>query len=762
MSLKVRLALYSSLVLIVIFAVYSTHHYRQDVLVMERAEHDKIELRLSGVQSEVDERFHVAWIGVKLIAGDEKIQEVFANRDRESLKLMLLPQYAIIQDQIAQFHFHLPDSTSFLRLHEPQMHGDSLISSRPGIRRANESKTVIRSFEEGAGGLGSRVIMPVSYQGEHVGTVEMGAKLDQEFLMELKTNYGSDFFIYSIENSDQFLASTLDSDPFTVEEELEQLIEGDYLFTISDDGHSAIAIIPFFDYQGEITAYLKMVSDRGDILAAISNRQIATAFSYAAGVIIAAFLVMFTLDKSILKPLGDFGQYLSRISSLDFSKRLPVTRNDELGEMAKNLNYTVEVVKITLSELEAAHKQTLLVLDNISAVVYVADLVSHEILFINKYGRDVYGDILGKKCWQALQKDQNGPCEFCQAKDMSTTAIPDSGVLSWEVKSTLDHKYYNYRCTEIFWLDGRRAKLSIGTDQTEKIVAEEMARQGFEWYRAIAEDIPALVNRFNTAFELTFVNDAYSQFIGLEREEIVGNNLFQFILPKLHKEVQDMLKNLTPNNQVATYVSPKEAFDGSIRWIKWSTRAIFDLNGILIEYIGVGEDVTEQKEYEKRLKRLSLYDGLTGVYNKMYYDSEIKRLEEGREYPVSIIVADLDHLKKVNDNYGHNVGDQLLKRTAQIMSNAVRMGDVLARIGGDEFAIIMKQADRAAGEKVMSRIEKGIKDNNLDETSLDLSLSIGLSISKGPQKTLEEVFIEADRNMYLQKAEKNWPGKDLY
>ncbi len=762
MSLKVRLALYSSLLLVVIFAVYSAHHYRQDMLAVERAEHDNIELRLSGIQSEIDERFHVAWIGVKLIAGDERIQEAFAIRDRERLKLMLLPQYAIIQDQIAQFHFHLPDSTSFLRLHEPEMHGDSLISSRPGIRQANESKTVIRSFEEGAGGLGSRVIMPVSYQGEHVGTVEMGAKLDQEFLMELKNNYGSEFFIYSMENSDHFLASTLDHDPFTVEEDLEQFIEGDYLFTITDDGHSAISILPLFDYQGEMTAYLKMASDRSEILSAMSNRQITTALNYTAGVIMAAFLVMFTLEKSILKPLGDFSQYLRRIASLDFSKRLPVTRNDELGEMAKNLNYTAEMVKKSFRGLETAHKQTLIILDNISAVVYVVDLVTHEILFINKYGRDIYGDVVGKKCWQALQKDQNGPCEFCQTKDMPTTALPDSGVLSWEVKSTFDHKYYNYRCTKILWIDGRWAKLSIGTDQTEKIVAEEMARQGFEWYRAIAEDIPALVNRFNIAFELTFVNDAYSRFIGLEREEIVGNNLFQFILPQLHKEVHDILKNLTPNNQVATYVSPKEAFDGSIRWIKWSTRAIFDLNGILIEYIGVGEDITEQKEYENRLKKLSLYDGLTGVYNKMYYDSEIKRLEEGREYPISIIVADLDHLKKVNDNYGHNVGDQLLKRTAQIMSNAVRMGDVVARIGGDEFAIIMKQADRAAGEKVMSRLEKGLKDNNLDQTRLDLSLSIGLSISKGPQKTLEEAFIEADRNMYLQKAEKSWPGKDLY
>ncbi len=761
MSLKVRLAIYSSLVLMVVFALYLGHHYRQDMLAMEKAEIENIELRLSGIKSEIDERFHVAWLGAKLIAGDEIILETFAKRDRESLQAMLLPQYKSIQDQVAQFHFHLPDSTSFLRLHEPAIYGDSLLSSRPGVRQANESKKVVRSFETGLGGFGARVIMPLSYQGEHVGTVEMGARLDQDFLMELKNNYGSEFFIYDLKNSDQFLAATLDFDPYIIKENIQEVIESDDLVIITDNRQSAITIFPLFDYNDEMIAYFKMVSDRSEILSAISNRQITMMLHYIAGVILAAFLVMYTLDKSILRPLGDFGQYLQRVSSLDFSERLPVARKDELGEMAINLNNTVDIVKNSIDRMENSHKQTLLVLDNITAVVYVADLNSHEILFMNKYGRDLYGDVIGKKCYQALQNNQDRPCEFCQTKGLSTKAMPGSGVISWEVKSTIDHKYYNYRCTEILWLDGRRAKLSIGTDQTEKIVAEEMARQGFEWYRAIAEDIPALVNRFNNKFELTFVNNAYSRFVGLKREEIIGKNLFQFILPQLKQKVYDALKNLTPNNQVATYVNPKEAFDGSIRWVKWSTRAVFDLNGKLLEYIGVGEDITEQKEYENRLMKLSLYDGLTGVYNKMYFDSEIKRLEGGREYPVSIIVADLDHLKIINDTYGHKAGDQLLKTAAQVISNAVRMGDVVARIGGDEFAVIMKQASQAVGEKVISRIESGINDNNLKQVNVVLSLSTGLSVAEGPQKPLDEVFIEADNNMYLQKAKKKLGKKSI-
>ncbi len=151
---------------------------------------------------------------------------------------------------------------------------------------------------------------------------------------------------------------------------------------------------------------------------------------------------------------------------------------------------------------------------------------------------------------------------------------------------------------------------------------------------------------------------------------------------------------------------------------------------------------------------------LTGVYNKTYYYSEVNRLEGGREYPVAIIVADLDGLKRTNDTYGHNIGDQALKGCAGILAASIRLGDVVARVGGDEFVIIMQRTDRTSAEGVICRINAGI-DNYNQNSDIPISISMGLAVTGGPDKSIEETCIEADRDMYRQKA-KNGLDRPIY
>ncbi len=126
-----------------------------------------VELKLN---SSVDE----AATAVKVVAENSEVKEAFAERDRDRLREMLLDSYRAVSDSMAQFHFHLPDSTSFLRLHNPDKFGDELSSFRFTVNQANQSQEIVRGIEEGRGGYGMRVVVPVSYQGEHLGTVEMG------------------------------------------------------------------------------------------------------------------------------------------------------------------------------------------------------------------------------------------------------------------------------------------------------------------------------------------------------------------------------------------------------------------------------------------------------------------------------------------------------------------------------------------------------------------------------------------------------------
>jgi diguanylate cyclase (GGDEF)-like protein len=154
---------------------------------------------------------------------------------------------------------------------------------------------------------------------------------------------------------------------------------------------------------------------------------------------------------------------------------------------------------------------------------------------------------------------------------------------------------------------------------------------------------------------------------------------------------------------------------------------------------------------EKRLVYLSTHDPLTGLYNRVFFEEELDRLEKGRSFPVSIIVCDLDGLKVANDVLGHKQGDELLRRAAQVIAGCVRGSDVVARVGGDEFAVILPQADRKVAEEVVERITESVERDNAQHPDLPLSVSVGAATAEDASRPLREVYAEADDAMYRDK-----------
>jgi diguanylate cyclase (GGDEF)-like protein len=154
------------------------------------------------------------------------------------------------------------------------------------------------------------------------------------------------------------------------------------------------------------------------------------------------------------------------------------------------------------------------------------------------------------------------------------------------------------------------------------------------------------------------------------------------------------------------------------------------------------------------LRYLSFHDQLTGLYNRHYFANERKRLEGSREHPITIISADLDNLKDINDTRGHAEGDKYLKTCATIFKETLRGYDLLARIGGDEFALVLNRTDRKTGESIMERIKSNVEKYNQKHTALPLSISMGLAVSENPDQSLEETLREADGLMYKEKLQR--------
>ena len=163
------------------------------------------------------------------------------------------------------------------------------------------------------------------------------------------------------------------------------------------------------------------------------------------------------------------------------------------------------------------------------------------------------------------------------------------------------------------------------------------------------------------------------------------------------------------------------------------------------------QDVTARKKAEDYLRYLGTHDVMTGLYNRAFFEETLRELETKRQDPVSVIVADLDNLKPVNDVFGHNSGDKMIRRAAEVLTASVGNRQITARIGGDEFIIMMPGAELDEAEALMERIQSLVIMNNKFYRDPELSLSLGAAVS-APGLSLEKVISMADDEMYQNKG----------
>jgi diguanylate cyclase (GGDEF)-like protein len=171
----------------------------------------------------------------------------------------------------------------------------------------------------------------------------------------------------------------------------------------------------------------------------------------------------------------------------------------------------------------------------------------------------------------------------------------------------------------------------------------------------------------------------------------------------------------------------------------------------MLEYVSTQVAIAiTRKQTEDKLKLLSTHDMLTGLFSRGYFEEEMARLEHSRQFPVSVIMADVDQMKETNDREGHAAGDTLLKRFAQVLTAAFRAEDVVARIGGDEFCVLLPNTNEKAAQMALNRVRRILKEHNSKYSGAALQVSLGVSTAE-KFIPLTEVLKHADRNMYTEK-----------
>jgi diguanylate cyclase (GGDEF)-like protein/PAS domain S-box-containing protein len=239
------------------------------------------------------------------------------------------------------------------------------------------------------------------------------------------------------------------------------------------------------------------------------------------------------------------------------------------------------------------------------------------------------------------------------------------------------------------------------------------------------------------------VNPQWEATLGFSIAELEGQPILDFIHPEDQAATAATLQ-LSAQDSILNFTNRYRCKDGSYRWIEWRSVPVKNL------IYAAARDITERKNLEEQLRYQSTHDDMTRIYNRAYFEAELARFERGREYPVSIVIADFDRLKAINDNLGHPFGDELLRQTAQVLSSVFRAGDVLARLGGDEFGALLPATDEQAVGQIAARIRESLAEHNA--RSLDVPLELSIGAATGEHGSLAEVFTLADQRMYANKA----------
>jgi diguanylate cyclase (GGDEF)-like protein/PAS domain S-box-containing protein len=292
----------------------------------------------------------------------------------------------------------------------------------------------------------------------------------------------------------------------------------------------------------------------------------------------------------------------------------------------------------------------------------------------------------------------------------------------------------------------RRQLKLMDTAKVELQKAVDSIRENGENYRVLLEESNDPVFMISPDGIYRYANAAFAESVGKRLNKIIGKRIWDVFPEKDANNRFTIVKWVVENEETKVMDVRISQKDGDHYYIS-TAKPVFDDNHEVTSVICFSKEITERKKIEDELRYVISHDSLTGLYNRHFFQTELQRIQHSRLFPVSIVMIDLDKLKDTNDRYGQKTGDGVLIKVGALLKKTFRTEEIIARIGGDEFAVLLPETEETELLDIISRLNGDIK----KEQDPLLKFSLGSATAKEGD-SLTDLMQQAEAQLFQNKS----------
>ncbi|MDJ0860695.1 MAG: EAL domain-containing protein [Gammaproteobacteria bacterium] len=474
-----------------------------------------------------------------------------------------------------------------------------------------------------------------------------------------------------------------------------------------------------------------------------------------AGIALMGILAYWLLYRTVLKPMAIIGAAMQHQKQGKAGVRVPALEEDEIGRFGMMLNQMLD----TVLERDRRFRT---VVDNLPIAIRLTDTEGRydlknarfEQLFCGR-GTDEFG---------SLEPECSALDDSLSDRAQQERQVMDSGEpVTWEEQRLISTGERRVFVTSLFPVFNGRGHLdAIGkasTDITDRKRREDELRQFSKAVESAGNGI-LIADATQPDFPVVYVNPAVERLTGYPASEFLGRNARFLHGEETNQPGLEDIRAALEEGRGCRAILRNFRKDGSLFWNDFTLSPVYDTAGAVTHYVGIQSDITEHKEAEEHIQALAFFDTLTKIPNRTLFRDRLQQAlthAERNGQSLGLLYLDLDNFKAVNDSLGHSTGDRLLQIVTKRVVACVRQWDTVARVGGDEFTIIVDNLSPAdtvrtltgIAEKVLAVLSEPV---TIEEQEIIVTASIGIAHYPQDGDTVEDLVKNADTAMYHSKS----------